>query len=164
MPGTAFTDLKISSSRVAPSWLPKLLSVIRITVGFLFLEHGLATAFGVFEGRPDHNFAKLHAWAGPIETTGAILLILGLFTRTTGFILAGEMAVAYFSSRLRWQTPGIVLLPLPNGGEEAVLNSFFFLWLTTAGGGPWSLDALIAKWRQKKPVLAVSDIQDRVRT
>ena len=133
-------------------------------MGLLFLEHGLATGFGIFEGRPDHNFAKLHAWAGPIETTGAILLILGLFTRATGFILAGEMAVAYFSSRLRWQTPGIVLLPLPNGGEEAVLNSFFFLWLMTAGGGPWGLDALIAKSRQKKTDLPVAEIADGVRT
>jgi putative oxidoreductase len=132
----------------SPSWLPKLLSIIRIGVGFLFLEHGLSTAFG-FQGRPDHDFARLHAWAGPIETTGAILLILGLFTRTTGFLLCGEMAIAYFQSRLRWTSPGIVLLPSYNNGEEAVLNCFFFLWLVTTGGGPWSLDAVIAKLRGK---------------
>ena len=66
--------------------LPRLLSVIRIVVGLLFLEHGLATAFGLFEGRPDHNFARLHAWAGPIETTGAIFLILELDHPFSGLI------------------------------------------------------------------------------
>jgi putative oxidoreductase len=115
----------------------------------LFLEHGLSTAFGFVTGRPDHNFAALHAWAGPIETAGAILLILGLFTRSTGFILSGEMAMAYFTSRLRWESPGIVLWPTRNNGEEAVLNCFFFLWLMTSGAGPWSLDALIAKHRAR---------------
>jgi putative oxidoreductase len=132
-----------------PPWVSKLLSIVRIAVGFLFLEHGLSTTFGFVTGRPDLNFAKLHAWAGPIETTGAILLILGLFTRSAGFILSGEMAVAYFQSRLRWAEPNAVFFPIRNNGEEAVLNCFFFLWLMTAGGGPWSLDALIAKSRRK---------------
>jgi putative oxidoreductase len=154
-----------SSNSSSPSWLPKLLSIVRIAVGLLFLEHGLSTAFGFATGRPDHNFARLHAWAGPIETTGAILLILGLFTRTTGFILAGEMAVAYFQSPLRWAgPPGFVLLPLPNAGEEAALNCFFFLWLVTAGGGAWSLDALIAKRRRKAADSGVGAMREPVRT
>jgi putative oxidoreductase len=146
-----------------PSRFPKLLSVVRIAVGCLFLEHGLSTAFGFVTGRADLNFAKLHAWAGPIETIGGILLILGLFTRTTGFILSGEMAVAYFTSRLRWTAPGIVFFPILNNGEEAVLNCFFFLWLMTAGGGAWSLDALIAK-RRRKPSVAVGAVSEPIRT
>ena len=133
----------------APAWLPRLRSVVRIGVGLLFVEHGLSTAFGFVTGRADHDFARLHAWAGPIETFGGVLLILGLFTRVTGFILSGEMAIAYFQSRLRWASPGIVLFPSFNNGEEAVLNCFFFLWLVTAGPGPWSLDALIARARGK---------------
>jgi putative oxidoreductase len=146
-----------------PSWLPKLLSIVRIGVGLLFLEHGLSTAFGFVTGRADHDFARLHAWAGPIETIGGTLLILGLFTRTTGFILSGEMAIAYFTSRLRWETPGIVLWPIRNNGEEAVLNCFFFLWLVTAGGGAWSLDALIAK-RRRKSDAAVGVVSEPVQT
>jgi putative oxidoreductase len=138
------------TSNTPPPWLPKLRSVVRIAVGLLFLEHGLSTAFGFVTGRADHNFAALHAWAGPIETIGGILLILGLFTRTTGFILCGEMAMAYFTSRLRWETPGIVWWPTRNNGEEAVLNCFFFLWLVTSGAGPWSLDAMIARRRARK--------------
>ena len=93
--------MSVQPNRGSPSWLPKLLSMVRIAVGLLFLEHGLSTAFGFVTGRADHDFAKLHAWAGPIETIGGTLLILGLSTRTTGFILSGEMAIAYFSSRLR---------------------------------------------------------------
>ena len=140
-----------SPTNGSPRWLPQLLSVVRMGIGLLFLEHGLTTLFGFAGGRADLNFAKLHAWAGPIETIGGILLILGLFTRTTGFLLSGEMAVAYFQSPLRWAgPPGFVLLPLPNAGEEAALNCFVFLWLMTAGGGAWSLDALIAKRREKK--------------
>ena len=143
-----------TSPNASPPWLPKLLSVVRIAVGLLFLEHGLSTALGFITGRADHDFAKLHAWAGPIETIGGILLILGLFTRTTGFILSGEMAVAYFNSRLRWETPGIVFWPIRNNGEEAVLNCFFFLWLVAAGGGAWSLDALIARRRKRAETVA----------
>ena len=153
-----------SPNNGSPSRLPKLLSIIRIAVGLLFLEHGLATAFGLFEGRPDHNFARLHAWAGPIETTGGILLIFGLFTRTTAFLLAGEMAIAYFQSPFRWAgPPGWVLLPLPNAGEEAALNCFFFLWLATAGGGLWSLDALLFG-RRKKADTGVGAAPEPVRT
>lgn len=140
---------ELPAGQESPAWLPKLRSVVRIVVGLLFLEHGLSTAFGFVTGRADVDFSKLHAWAGPIETIGGILLILGLFSRTTGFILSGEMAVAYFTSRLRWTEPGIVFFPIRNNGEEAVLNCFFFLWLMTAGGGAWSLDALIAKTRRK---------------
>jgi len=142
-----------SSNGAAPEWLGKWRSVVRIGVGLLFVQHGLSTAFGFATGRADHDFSKIHAWAGPIETTGGVLLILGLFTRFTGFILSGEMAVAYFQSRLRWTAPGIVLLPSFNNGEEAVLNCFFFLWLMTSGGGPWSVDALIAKFRGKSAVV-----------
>ena len=94
----------MSQNNGSPRWLPQLLSVVRIAIGLLFLEHGLSTAFGFATGRADHDWTKLHAYAGPLETVGGILLTLGLFTRTTGFILAGEMAVAYFQSRLRWSS------------------------------------------------------------
>lgn len=145
-------------SNSTPAWLPKLRSLVRIGVGLLFVEHGLSTAFGIL-GRADHDFSKLHAYAGPIEFTGGVLITLGLFTRVTAFILAGEMAVAYFQSRLRWASPGIVLLPSFNNGEEAVLNCFFYLWLVTSGPGPWSLDALIARARGKSKATA-GDVQE----
>jgi len=155
--------MTVTPNHGSPSWLPKRLSVVRIAMGVLYSEHGLATAFGFFTGRADTDFSKLHAWAGPIETIGGVLLIFGLFTRTTGFLLSGEMAVAYFQSRLRWSEPNIVFFPIRNNGEEAVINCFFFLWLMTAGGGAWSLDALIAKSR-KKPDTAPGPASEPART
>jgi len=83
----------------------------------------------------DYNFAALRAWAGPIEVVGGILIALGFCTRTTAFILCGEMAVAYFKT---WAPRG--LLPIQNGGEEAVQFCYLFLWLVTMGAGAWSID------------------------
>ena len=47
------------------------------------------------------------------------------------------MAVAYFTL-----CAPRGFFPINNGGEEAVINCFLFLWLVTAGPGPWSLDDL----------------------
>ena len=123
-----------------PVWLPKLLSVVRIAIGLLFIEHGLATWFGFFTGRPDRNFPALHAFAGPIETVGGALLILGLCTRSTAFILSGEMAVAYF----QFHFPNSVW-PTVNGGVTAVIYCFLWLYFSSAGAGPWSFDAMRKK-------------------
>jgi putative oxidoreductase len=74
--------------------------------------------------------------AGLIELVGGTLLVLGLFTRLAAFVLAGEMAVAYFTAhapRGFW--------PIANGGELAALYCFIFLYLSAIGGGPWSVDA-----------------------
>ena len=120
--------------------LPYLLSAVRISVGLIFFQHGAEKIWGFANGRIDHNFLTMHGFAGPLEVAGGALLILGLFTRTTAFILCGEMAVAYF---LRWAPRGF--WPISNGGEEAVICCFLFLWLVTAGAGPWSVDSLIGQ-------------------
>ena len=121
-------------------WAPYLLSVLRIAAGLLFMQHGGEKLWGFAGGRIDHNFPQLHALAGPIELIGGLLLVMGLFTRTTAFILCGEMAAAYFRT---WAPRGF--FPVSNGGEEAVLFCYVFLWLVTTGAGPWSVDALIEK-------------------
>jgi putative oxidoreductase len=75
--------------------------------------------------------------AGILEFFGGLLLLVGLFTRPVAFILSGMMAVAYFMAHAPdgfW--------PLLNRGELAALYCFVFLYLSAAGGGPWSLDAL----------------------
>ena len=66
---------------------------------------------------------------------GAILFILGLFTRPVAFILSGEMAVGYFMVHAPQG-----FYPLLNRGELAVVYCFLFLYLALAGGGDWSLD------------------------
>lgn len=86
------------------AWSPRILSILRIVVGANFILHGLEKVVGAPFGRMDHNFAAIHAWAGPIELLGGALLIMGLFTRTTAFITCGEMAVAYFHS---WAPRGL---------------------------------------------------------
>src|SRR5579864_8186843 len=123
-------------------WAPYLLSVLRIAAGLLFMQHGGEKLWGFAGGRIDLNFPNLHAFAGPIELVGGALMTLGLFTRSTAFILCGEMAVAYFRS---WAPRGF--FPIQNGGEEAVLFCYIYLWLVTAGAGVWSLDRLMEENR-----------------
>jgi len=86
------------------------------------------------------SFPSLIWTAGALEVFGGALLLVGLFTRPVAFILAGEMAFAYFKAHLP-RSPW----PIQNGGELAVLYCFVFLWLTTAGPGPWSLDQIIRR-------------------
>jgi putative oxidoreductase len=121
-------------------WASNLLSIIRIVLGAMFIQHGTEKLWAFPSGRVDHNFAQIHGIAGPIEFLGGILLVLGLFTRTTAFILCGEMAVAYFHS---WAPRGF--FPIANGGEGCVAYCYAYLWLVFAGAGPWSLDYLLHK-------------------
>src|SRR5213075_3080459 len=85
------------------------------------------------------------AWvAGMLEVIGGPLILLGVFTRPVAFILAGEMAVAYFYGHARM---GHWLWPVANMGHSAVIYCFLFLYISAAGPGPWSLDALLARRR-----------------
>ena len=123
-------------ARGTADWRPYLLSVARIAIGLLFFQHGAEKIWGFAGARMDHNYATMHGFAGPLEVVGGALIVMGLFTRFTALILCGEMAVAYFT---RWAPRGF--WPITNGGEEAVIFCFAYLWLVTAGAGPWSLDA-----------------------
>jgi putative oxidoreductase len=122
-------------------WEPIFLSILRIVIGLLLLEHGTQKLFHF--PPPDHPMGgpgglppliRAAAW---IELIGGILLVLGLFTRLVAFIVAGEMAVAYFMAH----APG-GLYPIKNHGELAVALCFIFLYMTVAGGGSWSIDAM----------------------
>ena len=84
---------------------------------------------------------SLYGAAGALELVLGALLLLGLFTRPVAFILAGEMAFAYFIGPCRRG----VFMPLINGGTLAILFCFACLYLSTAGGGPYSLDAMMRK-------------------
>ena len=114
---------------------PYVLAVLRIVTALLFIVHGTGKLFGF----PDLGFqpplASLFGIAGVIEIVGGALLLLGLFTRLAAFILAGEMAVAYFMVHAPQN-----VFPILNQGESAVLFCFVFLYLVFAGAGAWSLD------------------------
>src|SRR3954470_10357458 len=118
---------------------PYLLSVLRIMTGLLFLQHPFAKFFKIPHVAAFDNLQlfSLTGVAGMIELLGSTLLIVGLFTRPVAFILSGEMAVAYFMAHAPRD-----FFPVINGGELAALYCFVFLYLSAAGPGPWSLDAL----------------------
>ena len=123
------------------TWSPRLLSVLRIVVAFMFLEHGLQKLFGFPVPRETATaLLSLTGVAGILEFFGGLLLLLGLFTRSLAFLLSGEMAVAYFMAHAPqgfW--------PLLNHGELAALYCFVFLYFAVAGGGSWSYDQLLTR-------------------
>ena len=124
--------------RLETDWAPRILSILRIVAALLFFEHGTSKLLGFPPS--DHSGPEVLSlsWiAGALELVGGALLIVGLFTRPVAFILAGEMAVAYWMAHAPKSA-----FPLLNGGDSAILYCFVFLYLAFAGGGPWSLDAL----------------------
>ena len=123
-------------------YAPYLLCLVRVVAGLLFFQHGLEKLFGFAGARPEDTLWGIRGIGGILETFGGALLALGLFTRPVAFVLSGEMAVAYFRA---WAPRGF--FPIANGGEEATLNAFIFLWLVAAGAGAWSLDAVIQRIR-----------------
>ena len=124
---------------IPASWSGHLHAALRIVTGLLFLEHGTSKYFNF---PPTEYFANgvevfsLMGLAGALEIIGGLLIILGLFTRLTAFVLAGFMAAAYFMGHASQS-----FFPLINGGDAAVLFCFIFLYFSAAGAGPWSLDA-----------------------
>lgn len=124
-------------------WEPRFLSIMRIVVAFVFFEHGSQKLFG-FPAAAPPNLPAMLKFAGGLELCGGLLVLIGLFTRPVAFILAGEMAVAYFTAH----APG-GFWPVANHGEPAVLYCFLFLYMAVAGGGEWSLDNLI--WPGSNP-------------
>ena len=123
-------------------WSPRLLSVLRIVTGLLFMQHGTAKFFGFpyVEMLANIPVFSLIGLAGILELVGGALLVVGLFTRPVAFILSGMMAVAYFLAHA-----GGSFFPLVNQGELAVLYCFVFLYLAAAGPGPWSVDATMRR-------------------
>ncbi|RMH21133.1 MAG: DoxX family protein [Gemmatimonadetes bacterium] len=121
------------------------LNALRIVTGFLFAAHGAQKLFGVLGRDAPVELMSLMGLAGVLEFFGGLLVMVGLFTRPVAFVLAGEMAVAYFmvhAPRGFW--------PLMNRGEPAVLFCFIFLMLAANGGGALSLDGWLAARRRGK--------------
>src|SRR5256885_13976417 len=132
------------------TWEPRMLSILRIMVGLLFLEHGTQKIFN-FPPRPNATpyalFTLSPGLAGVLELVGGVLIVLGLFTRPVAFILSGEMAFAYFMSHA---PRGLYPISMGgNGGELAILYCFTFLYFVFVGAGVWSLDEM--RWPSRRP-------------
>ncbi len=124
------------------AWGPRLLSVLRIVAASMFIQAGTMKLFAFPAGIPPNGgtvpLLSEMGVAGILETFGGALLLVGLFTRPVAFVLAGEMAVAYFQFSFPqgfW--------PILNGGIDAALYCFLWLYFSAVGAGRWSLDA----WR-----------------
>jgi putative oxidoreductase len=126
-----------------------VLSIVRIIVGLLFLEHGTAKFLGFPAAQRTPEALSMSGVGGLLELVGGALIVLGLFTRPVAFLLCGEMAVAYFYAHFPRN-----FFPVINGGDAAILYCFVFLYLIFAGAGPWSIDALLTRGRSQKTSMA----------
>jgi putative oxidoreductase len=130
--------------RNGSAWAPQLLSLLRIVAAFMFMLAGSTILFAFPAGMPPNSgmvpiFSQL--WIGAVlELAGGGLLLIGWLTRPIAFLLAGEMAVAYFQFHFPHS-----FWPTINGGVPAALYCFVWLYISAAGGGPWSVDA----WRRR---------------
>lgn len=121
-----------------------MLAIFRIVAGTIFISSGTMKLFGFpanpMPNAPDIELMSQIGIGAVLELVGGTLIVLGLLTRPVAFVLAGEMAVAYF----QFHSPQ-AFWPTSNGGVPAVLYCFFFLYLVFAGAGAWSVDRVLAR-------------------
>ena len=133
------------SSLDASPWRERILSILRIGAGLMFLTAGTTKLFGFPPGPMPMDPVPLMSQMGVgglIESIGGLLILLGLFTRPVAFICSGEMAVAYFQFHHSES-----IYPTQNNGMGAALFSLLFLYFVFAGAGSWSIDAAIRRAR-----------------
>ena len=128
-------------------WADHALAALRIMTALLFMAHGTAKLFGFpATDMPQPPVGSLMWIGGVLEAVGGLLLLLGLFSRPVAFVLAGEMAVAYFM----FHAPQ-GFYPAANGGDAAILFCFVFLLIAAAGPGAWSVDGRRGGGTEVKP-------------
>jgi putative oxidoreductase len=131
----------VALSRLQQAWEPRMLSILRIVIGLLVLQHNMQKIFNFppqAHPRAFHLFTVVPGLVGSIELIGGILIVLGLFTRSVAFLLFGEMVFVYFMSRApRGFFSDVVS---DNSSKLAILYCLIFLYLSLAGAGGWSLD------------------------
>ena len=130
---------KMSTKMFISRYETQIYGILRIVAGFLFLWHGSQK---LFDFPPTGHVITPYIVfiAGPIEFFGGFLVMIGLWTKWAAFICSGEMAYAY------WSIHGThALLPLPNGGEYALLYCFLFLFISSRGSGIFSIDHFLEK-------------------
>jgi len=117
---------------------PRLLSLVRILLGLIYLQHGLSKYFGFPAPQPQNfQIVSMIGAAGVIEIIGSVMIVLGLYTRWVAFLISGEMFVAYFIYAKRL---GRGFFPLTNGGELEAMFCLFFFTIFLVGGGVWAID------------------------
>ena len=130
--------------RMLAPWQPAILSLFRFVTGLLLFQYGVAKWLKFPPVPMFANPPTIALVAGALELVGGALLLIGLFTRPVAFILSGLMACAYFLGHM-FRTGAPVLHPLLNGGTTAIAFCFMCLYLAAAGGGPFSVDAIVRR-------------------
>ena len=126
-------------------WTGRMLSILRIVAAAVFITFGTMKVFNfppLPAGMPPIPLISQMGLAGTLEISGGLLILIGLFTCPVSFVLAGEMAVAYFQTHYPQS-----FWPTTNMGTPAILYCFIYLYFVFAGAGPWSVDAMIARSR-----------------
>ena len=116
-------------------YAPEMLSIARVVIGLLFLEHGTSKLLNFPHGPVQPAMGSLIWFQGIIEIVGGVLFAIGFLTRPVAFILAGDMAVAYFMVHAKKS-----FFPMLNAGDAAILYCFVFLIYFVAGPGRWAAD------------------------
>lgn len=124
------------------------LTLLRAGAGLVIAQHGFQKLFGMFAapGQPGKTAAMLSMmwFVGILESVGGLLVAAGFLTRPLAFLLAGEMAVAYF-----WKHYPNSFFPIVNRGEPAVLLCWIFFYFAMAGAGRWSVDGMLGRDRER---------------
>ncbi len=120
---------------IPAAWQSMLHGALRIVASYLFILHGSMKIFGFPPTEWSPAMGSLPWIGGVIEVVGGLMVLLGLFTRPVAFLLAGQMAVAYFTAHASQNA----LFPMLNGGEPAVLFCFIFLFFAAAGPGAFAI-------------------------
>ncbi len=137
------------TATILDRYTPYALAALRIVTALIFMAHGTQKLLG-FPAPPANGMPPLFSllgFGGILELVGGLLILLGLFTRPVAFVLAGEMAVAYWM----FHAPRN-FYPTLNGGDAAILYCFVFLYLVAAGPGSWSIDRLLGRRTADVPV------------
>jgi putative oxidoreductase len=135
----------VQSDTALSRWTPYALSGLRFFVALTYVQHGTHKYFNFPSGQSYQgiNLATMQGWAGTIELFVGSLILVGLFTRPAAFLASGEMAVGYFMVHAHAS-----FFTAKNGGENAYLFCFVFLFFVFAGPGPISLDSWLFRRRK----------------
>jgi putative oxidoreductase len=123
---------------------PLALLLLRVGLGVIFIYNGYPKIFG---SRLEHIDEMIHVNHLPayfvyiafiLEVGGGALLIVGLFARIVGLLLAGEMAIAMWKGEQFFQNPIAV-----DKYELALALGVGAFALATFGAGSISLDRAI---------------------
>ncbi|MGR9246296.1 DoxX family protein [Rhizobium leguminosarum] len=117
------------------AYRPYGLAALRIITALLFIEHGTMKLFGFPASQMSGSLPPLMLFAALLELVGGVLILVGLLTRPVAFLLAGQMAVAYFMAH----APSS-FFPAVNQGDAAILFCFVFLYLVFSGPGAFAVD------------------------